>query len=202
MAAIFFSGLIGPIPVSAVLKESHRSTLGITENPIETGAKVTDHAFVEAKRLTLDFADANAAATYNALVRFQESRVPFVVVSGLYVYKNMLIKSLSAERDSTLSRILKGQAELQEVIIVSTAYTASEGEANAAQSKGGPGGKNSTQSARPTSERAGDAKTADRAAGTTMRGDAAETTVENKSVLSRMFGDGGQESPRLNAGEL
>src|SRR5690606_6989980 len=82
---ILFSGAIGPVPVSVILKEDHKSSLGITENPIETGAKVTDHSYVEPKRLSLDFADENAAATYNALVRFQESRVPFVAVSGLYV---------------------------------------------------------------------------------------------------------------------
>lgn len=190
MPMILFSGLIGPIPVSAVLKEGHRSTLGITENPIETGAKVTDHAYVEPKRLTLDFADANAAATYNALVRFQESRVPFVCVSGLFVYTNMLIKSLSAERDSSMSRILKGSAELQEIVIVSTAYTASEGEANSPQSQGKAGGAKSTQSARPTTERAGGPVTADRAAGTTMRGDAPEVSVppaQNESILSGLF---------------
>ena len=205
MAIILFSGLIGPIPVAAILKESHRSTLGITENPIETGSKVTDHAYVEPKKLTLDFADGNAAATYNALVRFQESRVPFTWVSGLFVYTNMLIKGLSADRDSSMSRILKGQAELQEVIIVSTAYTASEGEANAPQSKGSAGGKNSTQSARPTSERAGDGTTSTRAAGTTIRGDSPEVSVppaQNRSVLSSLFGGGGSPAPRMNAGQL
>lgn len=205
MAMILFSGLIGPIPVSAVLKEGHRSTLGITENPIETGAKVTDHSYVEPKRLTLDFADANATATWNALVRFQESRVPFVCVSGLFVYTNMLIKSLSADRDSSMSRVLKGSAELQEVIIVSTAYTASEGEANAPQSQGKAGGANSTQSARPTAERAGDPVTADRAAGTTMRGDSPEVSVppaQNQSLLSGLFSGGSSSPPPMNAGML
>lgn len=191
MSAILFSGLIGPIPVSVIIRETHRSSLGITENPIESGANVTDHAYVNPKSLTLEFADANAAATYNALVRFQESRVPFVIVSGLFIYTNMLIKDLSATRDAGTSRILDGRAELQEIIIVSTAYTATEGSANDAQSQGRPGGANSTQSARPTPERAGDAVTADRAAGTTMRGDAGTITPpanENKSVLAGMFG--------------
>lgn len=205
MTAIFFSSLIGPIPVSVVMRENHMSSLGITENPIETGASVTDHAYVNPKSLTLEFADGNAAATYNALVRFQESRVPFVVVSGLFIYTNMLIKSLSATRDAATSRILDGRAELQEIIIVSTSYTSSEGSANDAQSQGAPGGAGSTQSARPTSERAGDAVTADRAAGTTMRGDSGTVTPpanENTSILAGMFGGGSEPAPRLNAGQL
>lgn len=191
MSAILFSGLIGPIPVAVVIRETHRSSLGITENPIESGASVTDHAYVNPKSITLEFADGNAAATYNALVRFQESRVPFVLVSGLFIYTNMLIKDLSATRDAATSRILDGRAELQEIIIVSTAYTSTEGSANDPQSQGRPGGSNSTQSARPTPERAGDAVTADRAAGTTMRGDSGTITPpanENRSVLAGMFG--------------
>lgn len=205
MTAIFFSSLIGPIPVAVVMRENHMSSLGITENPIETGASVTDHAYVNPKSLTLEFADGNAAATFNALVRFQESRTPFVVVSGLFVYTNMLIKSLSATRDAGTSRILDGRAELQEIIIVSTAYTSTEGAANDPQSPGKPGGANSTQSARPTSERAGNPVTADQAAGTTMRGDAGTITpapAENRSVLAGMFGGNSAPAPRLNAGQL
>lgn len=195
MNAIMFSGLIGPIPISVIMRERHESALGITEEPIETGAKVTDHSYVEPKRLTLEFADAGAAATYNALVRFQESRTPFTVVSGLFVYPNMLIKNLSATRDATTSRILDGKADLQEIIIVSTAYTMTEAEENSPQSKGLPGGKKSTQSARPTSERAPaaavDSVTSDRTSGTVMRGDVPARTVpanENRSLLSRIAG--------------
>lgn len=207
MSTIFFSSLIGPVPVAVVMRENHRSSLGITENPIETGANVTDHAYVNPKALSLEFADGNAAATYNALVRFQESRVPFTVVSGLFVYTNMLIKDLSATRDADTSKILDGRADLQEIIIVSTAYTSTEAAANDPQSSGRPGGVQSTQSARPTTERAGTPTTADRAAGTTMRGDAGTVTpapAENRSVLAGMFGVGGDSAPapRLNAGQL
>lgn len=189
MNMVLFSGLIGPIPVSVVMLERHNSSLGIAEQPIETGAKITDHSYVEPKRLTLEFGDQFAAATYNALVRFQESRIPFVCVAGLYVYTNMLIKELTAERDAQYSRVLNGRVELQEAIIVSTAYTSTEAEANVPQSTGKAGGTKSTQSARPIPERAGDAVTADRASGTVMRGDAAAKTVpvsQNRSILSRL----------------
>lgn len=184
MSAILFSRFIGPVPVDVIMRELHRSSLGITENPIETGARVSDHAYVDPKRLVLEFASGYAAATYNALVRFQETRVPFTIVSGLFVYQNMLIKELSANRDAYSSRILDGRAELQEVIIVSTAYTASEGEDIGTPSPGRSGGTKSTQSARPIPERAGDAITQDRASGTIMRGDSAEQSVSPSSFSS------------------
>ena len=183
MSAILFSGRIGPVPVAVILRERHRASLGITEHPIETGAKVTDHAYLEAKRLSLEFADNHAADAYNALVRFQSDRVPFTIVSGLFVYQNMLIKDLSAERDSENSKILRGRAELQEAIIVSTAYTVSE----ANLKSGKPGGKNSSQAARPTPDKAKDEQTKDRASGTVVRGDAAEKAAD-KSILKGWLG--------------
>jgi len=170
MSMILFSRLIGPIPVSVIMREIHTSTIGVTEIPIETGAKVTDHSFVEPKKLTLEFADAYAAATWNALMRFQETRIPFTIVSGLAVYKNMVIKELGADRDEQFSTVLRGVAALQEVIIVSTARTAeSKGSSNA---KGGGGDKATDQ----------------RTEGTVTRGDQASSSVDgakNQSLLSR-----------------
>ncbi len=138
---ILFNKLVGPIPIEVVLKETHKSTLGITEIAIETGAKITDHAYVEPKKLEYTIADGNAAATYNALVQFQESRQPFVMISGLKVYKDMLIKELTAERDVKTSRILSGTVSFQQVILVNTAYSQG-GE----KSGGKEGGDKSTKS--------------------------------------------------------
>lgn len=190
MGAIAISRVIGPVPISVVIRERHTSNLGITEQPIETGAKVTDHAYVEPKRLTLEIGDQNAALTFAALVRLQESRVPFTIVSGLRVYKNMLIKSITADRDAKFANVLSGTVDLQEAIIVSTAYVSTEGEGNDAKSDGKPGGEKSTRAARPTTERAGDKVTGDRAAGTTMRGDIAEKSItgtENRSIMQRIL---------------
>jgi hypothetical protein len=186
MSIIAFSSTIGPVPISCVLSEKHESRIEISEIPIETGAKITDHAYVMPKRVTLDVADANAAATFNALVQFQESRVPFVLVTGLSVYRNMLIRSIDADRDATFSAVLRCKAELQEAIIVDTAYAASE----AGDGKGGnPGGAKSTKAATPAKGRAGDAATADRASGPVQRGDApaAATTPQDQSILKSIL---------------
>ena len=155
MSTILFSSAIGPVLVDVIIRESHESSLGITQIPIESGASVTDHSYIEPKRLVLAFADSNAALTYGALVRFQESRVPFTVVSGLYVYTSMLIANLTADRDETTSRIVAGVAQLQQVILVSTQ---------------GSGGKT------------GDAATADRTTSTVGRGDQPLTSTNRVSL--------------------
>lgn len=197
MTVIAFSRTIGPIPINCILSERHQSDVEITGNPIETGAEVNDHAYVKPKQVILEIADRNAALMYNALVRFQESRVPFYLVTGLTVYKDMLIKSIDATRDKTHSTILHATVTCQEVIIVST------GSASEAGPGGGPGGKKSTGAAKPN---ANNAKTADRAASTVQAGDNPTTTVppaKSQSLLHQMTsGGGGSPAPRMNAGQL
>lgn len=188
MSVIAFSSAIGPVPIDCFLSERHSSELDITEIPIETGAKITDHAVIVPKRLTLDVADAGAAATYAALVAFQETRVPFTLVTGLTVYNNLLIKRIDADRDAQFSRILRCRCDLQEILIVGTAYAA-DPDGDTTGERGKAGGKKSTRSAPPSTERSGDAATADRATATQQRGDAGVTTAPaDKSILSAITG--------------
>jgi hypothetical protein len=189
MSAIAFNRSIGPVPISCVISEQPVSELEITEIPIEFGAAITDHAYPLPKKVRLEIADAGAAATFNALVRFQESRVPFTLVTGLSVFRNMLIKRIEAERDKDHATILSATVDLQEIIIVDTAYATADPDGNALGS-GKPGGDKSTRSGRPTPGRAGDAATGNRASGTVHMGDNASKTVGSGggSMLNSMFG--------------
>lgn len=191
MSAIAFNRLIGPVPLDVVVSEGHQSSIGITSNPIETGAKVNDHAYIEPNKLTLDVADGNAVATWQALKALQRSRVPFTIVTGFDVYTNMLIKELNADRDKVFSSTLRSRIELQEVIIVDTAYTTADGDDLSNKQKQ-PG-----QSKNTSGAKAKDATTKDRVSGTVGRGDNPTTTAptdntpvgqSNKSILSGVFG--------------
>lgn len=186
MVAIAFSRAIGPVPIQCVIREKPLTELEITEIPVEFGAAITDHAYPLPKRVTLDIADNGGAATFNALVRFQESRVPFTLVTGLSVFRNMLIKRIEPDRDKDFSTTFRATVDLQEIIIVETARAADEG-----QEGGKPGGTKSTKAATPTKGRAGDAATGDRASGPVQRGDAPAKGVEparSQSILSRIAG--------------
>lgn len=187
MVAIAFSRAIGPVPIQCVIREKPISELEITEIPVEFGAAITDHAYPLPKKVTLEIADNGGAATFNALVRFQESRVPFTLVTGLSVFQNMLIKRIEPDRDKDFSTTFRATVDLQEVIIVDTARAAGDGPEG-----GKPGGEKSTKAANPSKERAGDAATADRASGPVQRGDAPATSVEparGRSILRSLAGD-------------
>lgn len=186
MSVIAFSPAIGPIPLSCVVREKHVSSVEITGNPIETGAEVNDHAYVKPKQVTLEIGDKNAAETYNALMRFQATRLPFTLVTGLTVYQNMLIRDIDATRDAPTSRILSASIALQEVIIVSTG-TAASGEESP---DGKPGGKDSLTSSNPKKETVTDNVTADKVTSTVNTGDNVTKTVgeeKTKSLLSRIW---------------
>ena len=182
MSAIAFSPTIGPVFIDCVISERPESTLEITEIPVESGVRITDHAVVAPKRVTLDIANHNAAESFRALVEFQERREPFTLVTGLSVFNSMLIKSISTERDASFSTVLRAKIELQEIVIVETAY-----DPNASS---GSGNKSNTRAATPTAGKASNPATSDKAAQPVNNGDTGGNTptAKNQSILSRMTG--------------
>jgi len=125
MSIILTNRNIGALQVNAVLSENHESLATITENPIERGASINDHAYVEPKTVTLDIANENAAESYSDLVRIQAAFDPLTIVTGLLIYSNMLIESIATTRDNRTNRILRAQVTLTEVIINGTQSTQS-----------------------------------------------------------------------------
>lgn len=196
MSAIAFSRSIGPVALDVVLTEKHESELEIARNPVEMGAEITDHAYMAPRVLIMEVADQSATQAWQALKRLQESRVPFTVVSGLDVYDNLLVRRMSAERDIRFSTILRATIELQEVILVSTGQaSASDASGQQKSQKGGkanPGGKDSRRAATPSSGRASDQASKDRASSTVQRGDAASKPLgaDSGSLLYQAFGGG------------
>lgn len=70
------------------------------------------------------------AGIYSSLLQLQESRQPISVTSGLRIYDNMLIQSLSLRRDQRTQYVINVQAVLKQVIIVSTQTATLASQAN------------------------------------------------------------------------
>jgi hypothetical protein len=138
--AFFFADGASPSVVAfdIVVSESHTSDLEITDNPVETGVVVSDHAFAKPDTLELvlmvsdtlltpalnpdPFSSiiSRAATGWNWLKGLQKSAVPFEVQTGLQLYQNQLIGRLSAMQDKDKAGVLIVTASLREVQIVST----------------------------------------------------------------------------------
>ncbi|CAK9884238.1 MAG: hypothetical protein XXXJIFNMEKO3_00620 [Candidatus Erwinia impunctatus] len=131
---------------SVVVSEKHSDLLEITEHPVEkptTGSAsgfVADHAYKRPSEVVmecgfagggslLDFFDTSQFGvslglspkeTYQKLLDLQLSRVPFDVVTGKRVYKNMLMKSIEVTTDKATENVLSCVITLREVIISHT----------------------------------------------------------------------------------
>jgi hypothetical protein len=131
------------ISFDAVVRESHSSELTITDNPLETGVVVSDHAFMQPLRLDIEGAvtdtwlhatdpqgravpDPFASSTSRSQVAWallqdiQAAAEPFTLQTGLRAYFNMVIVSLSVDQDKDSAAALFFRASLREVILVST----------------------------------------------------------------------------------
>lgn len=135
------------VRVDASLREEHLSELEMAENPIQFGADITDHAFLLPLQLTLTAGVSNtpidpnpsiftsvpwnrASAAYEQLQRFQgaspnqlQGEAPIQLLqiqTGLRLYRNMLLVSLTTAQDVDTEKVLLFTAVFREAILVDT----------------------------------------------------------------------------------
>lgn len=127
--SVFLSRSIGGIAVDVVISENHTSELNIPKHPVERGVKVSDHVWRDPYEVELEciIDGPGVMQSYQALLDLQQEAEPFDFVSGLKVYENMLIEGLYPVRDKDYGRVLKFNAKLVEVIIVSPSGPAGGG---------------------------------------------------------------------------
>ncbi|WP_116082118.1 phage baseplate protein [Tropicimonas sp. IMCC34011] len=164
MSAIIVSP-VAVLPIPVTVSEQHVSTLEMTENPVETGASMVDHAYRKPRKITLDSALPLPQATWQVIKRIQQDRRPFTLVTGLDVYRSMLIKDVSVTRDPGSALILAASIQLQEALLVETSRFAVQGGTGAAPSTAGGASTPSAEKA------ASDTPTQSRTASTVHRGD-------------------------------
>ncbi len=133
-AQTYFDTQLGQFVFDAFFNIQHDTSLKITEHPIQTGADVSDHAYMEAKQLTFDigmsdvmdsvidgqFSDNNSrsVSAYNVLRKLQEQKLPVNVTTRLGVYNNMLIETISSGDDCKTANGLRATVTMKEIFVV------------------------------------------------------------------------------------
>lgn len=136
------------------IRERHSDRLGITAHPIQTGAAITDHAFVMQPEFTLEFGWSNSSVSgiiqdftgtsltdvltgdlgegyikqvYAKIIALQRSRQLCTVVTGKRQYKNVLIESVETYTDveTAYSMIVAMNCKVLQLVSVATTSTAS-----------------------------------------------------------------------------
>ncbi len=122
---------LGDMRFDAWLRLGHSTGLTITQHPVETGANITDHSFVNPKRFTFDIgvtdvltvpsfagtAQKRHINAYNELVRLQETKTPLPLVSKYNTYRNILVESVNVFDDRETTDTLRAAINLMEIII-------------------------------------------------------------------------------------
>lgn len=96
----------------AVYRVMHSRRLRMTEHPVQSGASISDHAFVMPAKVSLEIGMSDAmdafspgvftsnasksVSAYEILVALQQGRQPLTLTTRLDTYTNMLIESIDA----------------------------------------------------------------------------------------------------------
>lgn len=100
-----------------------------TDNPIESGAEITDHIINRPilLRMVCQIGGSNLTnwtdrkiEGYEALKRLRDDKQPVTVVSGLETFTNMLINNISIDRNLQNASVLQFQIEFKQAKIVSS----------------------------------------------------------------------------------
>lgn len=125
---------IGDIVLDCTIEEEGIDELTITDHPVEQGAAITDHAFVNPPGIRIygkcsnssQFADGDenyCTTVYKAILDLQSQRIPFDVLTPQRQYSNMLIKSISKHTDEKTENALELTITCRNIIIVQTVTT-------------------------------------------------------------------------------
>lgn len=129
---------LGDLIADVWVSERHRREMEVTQNPIEFGSPVTDHAFVKAQSLFVTFGVSNTPLVENEtftdtdrvdearqkLYELQNSKT-FLTVKTITggEYKNMLLTGIGWSTDDSNPHAVTFDLDLEEVIIVTTEQT-------------------------------------------------------------------------------
>jgi hypothetical protein len=140
-------GRLGTIEIDVTIEETYTDELQITEHPVQAGASITDHSFKKPSGVVIrcgwsnssDAAEAGStqrsfrggltksdyvSGVYSQLLALQQSREPFLIITALRKYNNMLITALNVTRDKMTANILMVTATCREILIADTQSTA------------------------------------------------------------------------------
>ena len=138
------------------LRVAHELVLRRTEHPVQSGAAITDHAYVMPTKLMMEIGVSDSMDTYtsgmwggsststsvnafDALCELARQRTLVIVQTRLRSYPNMIVESVSAEETSRTVTSGRFRVVFSEIFIASTQVAAAataRPDTNASSSKG------------------------------------------------------------------
>ena len=130
-AMLYCKTNIGGYFFDGFMQVDHNIELQTTENPVETGASIVDHAYVKPAEVVMrvmmsdvhqslvpgQFTGTRFRSTnaWQVLRKLQSDRIPMSIFTRLGLYTNMLITKLSASDTAETFRALSAEVTLKEI---------------------------------------------------------------------------------------
>ena len=144
---------IGGYFFDAIFRTEHTSQLAITSHPVQGGANISDHCYLQPARVVMDVgaSDCNASvvlgqfltasskskSAFDALFDTQKQRMPIDLHTRLKDYKNMLIENIVVNDDLKTSSAVRATVTLRQVITVDVAPVTVSARAHATNTTSG-----------------------------------------------------------------
>lgn len=130
VTTIIVSPTYGRFIFDAVFSTDHSANATVTQHPVQSGASISDHAYMEPDEVSVEIGMTDTAASvsggashsvnaYAQLRAIMELREPFTLITRLKTYRNMLITSISAPDDYKTMNALRASIYFQQVNVVS-----------------------------------------------------------------------------------
>ncbi len=103
-------------------EERGRDAVEITENPVQSGADLTDHAFVKPSEVSLQVVlypteEETLQDLYSNIIELLRARIPISVSTGKRFYENLLLKEVEQVTDETSENVLALNLVFREIIL-------------------------------------------------------------------------------------
>lgn len=136
MSAPPLSWNINGLYFDAWLTLNHQTSSTITQHPVETGAAISDHNFINPRRFSFEVGETDVVArplvqgsgtrsvnAYQAIVALEYSRQLLTLVSKYGTFNNILIESIDVRDDYRTKNAMKATINLVEVRLAQTRFT-------------------------------------------------------------------------------
>ena len=181
----------GRIIFDAVFSLSHNSNVMVTEHPVQSGASIADHSFMEQDEVQIEIGMTDTAISVNGpsesrsvnayaqLYSLMAAREPITLITRLKTYRNMLITSISAPDDYHTMNALKANIYFKQINIVSvsTVKVQQTVSSSVATAKSGVSSSGSTSSSNSTSSKS---------SSKTKKSSSSKTSTKKKSTLKQI----------------
>ena len=130
---LIISPTYGRCLFDAVIKIDLGMNVTVTQHPVQTGAAIADHAFIEPEEVSIDIGMSDVATSLNTIAgsarnrsitayeilrSIAQGREMVQLVTRLHTYPNLLVTSITAIDDYKTMKALQASISFQEVRIV------------------------------------------------------------------------------------